>query len=64
MVDKAKDEPTNSTGDSIGRPGPWREGRYQKPDAPPDDSVIRKPGEGPADTVSTPVTQDDYIRRE
>jgi len=59
MSGKSKDAP-GPPGESIGRPGPWREGRYQKRDVPAGDSVIRKPGEGPTDTVSTPVTREDY----
>jgi hypothetical protein len=31
-----------------------------KGDSPPGESVIRKPGEGPADTISTTVTLEDY----
>jgi hypothetical protein len=64
MTRKLKDEhPTPpDPGESIGRPDPWQEGRYEKSDAPGGDSVLRKPGEGPTDTVSTPVTRDDYER--
>jgi hypothetical protein len=60
MADELKTAPTTPQPDSIGRPAPWQEGRHQKRDAPPDDSVIRKPGEGPPDTTSTTVTLDDY----
>ena len=62
MTGKPKNEPPTPSGESIGRPGPWQERRYEKKDAPAGDSVLRKPGEGPVDTVSTPVTRDDYER--
>jgi hypothetical protein len=48
------------TDESIGRPGPWREGRGQKDGKPITESVVRKPKEGPPDTTSTPVTRRDY----
>jgi hypothetical protein len=56
----AKDKAT--TDEDIGRPGPWREGRYQKPGDPPDQSVQTPPGTSPNPdtTVSTPVTRKDY----
>jgi len=62
MSETPKNHPPISPGESIGRPGPWREGRYLKPDAPSKDSVLRKPGEGAPDTVSTTVTREDYER--
>ena len=46
--------------ESIGRPGPWREGRYHKGNAPPGDSVVRRPGEVAPDRRSMPVTRKDY----
>jgi hypothetical protein len=51
-----------SSDESIGRPAEWREGRYQQPGKPIDESVRT-----PADEVdrsdqpvSTPVTRRDY----
>lgn len=48
--------------EAIGRPGPWREGRYQSPGNPPDQSVLTPPGSSPNPDapVSTPVTRKDY----
>jgi hypothetical protein len=47
---------------SIGRPGEWQEGRYERPGDGNQESVVRKPGKDfePDATVSTPVTQEDY----
>jgi hypothetical protein len=54
-----------SSDESIGRPAEWREGRYQQPGKPVDESV-----QIPADErnrspepVSTPVTRRDYEQR-
>jgi hypothetical protein len=46
----------------IGRPGPWREGRYQQGGQPPDQSVRTPPGTSPNPDApaSTPVTRKDY----
>ena len=51
--------------EAIGRPAEWGEGRYEKPGAPLEESVVRQPGEdfAPDATVSTPVTQKDYRTR-
>lgn len=61
-----------TTNESIGRPGPWREGRYQKSGQALEDSVAPDPpldskrplGEAPAKVpsgpVSTPVHLDEY----
>jgi hypothetical protein len=51
-----------TTGEDIGRPGPWGEGRYQKPGQSVDKSVRTPPGSVPnADKrISTPVTRKDY----
>jgi hypothetical protein len=61
-----------TTNQSIGRPGPWGEGRYQKSGQPLEDSVAPDPpldskrplGEAPAKVpsgpVSTPVHLDEY----
>jgi len=50
-----------TTGEDIGRPEPWGEGRYQKAGQSVDESV-RTPGSAPnADKrSSTPVTRKDY----
>ena len=51
-----------SSDQDIGRPGPWREGRYQQAEKPADQSVRTPPGSSSNDTpVSTPVTRRDYI---
>ncbi len=61
-----------TSNESIGRPGPWREGRYQKSGQSLADSVAPDPpldskrplGEAPAKVasgpVSTPVHLDEY----
>ena len=51
-----------TTDEDIGRPGPWREGRYQQRDKPVDQSVQTPPGTAPRHDapVSTPVTRKDY----
>jgi hypothetical protein len=51
-----------STGEDIGRPGPWGEGRYQKPGQSVDESVRTPPGSVPNadERPSTPVTRKDY----
>ena len=51
-----------TTSEDIGRPGPWGEGRYQKPGQSVDESVRTPPGSVPnADKrSSTPVTRKDY----
>lgn len=52
---------TSSADESIGRPAEWREGRYEKAGtATADQSVVKKAGEAPPDTLSTPVTEKDY----
>jgi hypothetical protein len=55
--------PAKGTEDEdIGRPGPWREDRYQQRDKPADESVRQPPGSSPNPNVpaSTPVTRKDY----
>ncbi|HEX3847989.1 MAG TPA: hypothetical protein VHV81_11470 [Steroidobacteraceae bacterium] len=56
------DRPVGSSDRSIGRPGPWREGRYEQPGKPVDRSVLTPGGDAAAssDPVSTPVTREDY----
>ncbi len=51
-----------TSGEDIGRPGPWGEGRYQEPGQSVDVSVRTPPGTVPdADKrPSTPVTRNDY----
>jgi hypothetical protein len=51
-----------SSGQSIGRPTQWREGRYQQPGKPVDESV-RVPADErnrSREPISTPVTRRDY----
>jgi hypothetical protein len=52
-----------STDQDIGRPGPWREGRYQRDGDPVNASVRTPPGSSPSkDTPeSTTVTRRDYV---
>ena len=52
----------STSGEDIGRPGPWGEGRYQQEGQPADQSVRTPAGEVPeADPrPSAPVTQKDY----
>jgi hypothetical protein len=51
-----------TSGEDIGRPGPWGEDRYQQPGKSVDQSVRSPPGSVPnADKrSSTPVTRLDY----
>jgi hypothetical protein len=51
-----------TSGEDIGRPGPWGEGRYQEPGQSVDDSVRTPAGTVPdADKrPSTTVTRHDY----
>jgi hypothetical protein len=51
-----------TSGEDIGRPGPWGEGRYQEPGHSVDDSVRTPPGGVPNvdKRSSTPVTRKDY----
>ena len=59
----APNEPNEGTTDEdIGRPGPWREGRYQTRGQPLDQTVKTPPGTLPDSDapVSTPVTRKDY----
>jgi hypothetical protein len=62
IKDYTMNQSEGSSDESIGRPKEWREGRYQRPGAPVDRSVV-KPAqthdESP-DRVSTPVTKKDY----
>lgn len=51
-----------SSDKSIGRPAEWREGRYQQPGKPVDESVQIPPDERnrSREPISTPVTRRDY----
>jgi hypothetical protein len=51
-----------TTGEDIGRPELWGEGRYQKPGKSVDESVRSPPGSVPNTDKrsSTPVTRNDY----
>jgi len=62
MADKSEAEPLGTSGEAIGRPGPWSETRYEKKDQPLDQSVLTPPGTSPRvdKPVSTPVTRRDY----
>jgi hypothetical protein len=55
-------ESEGSTTEAIGRPGPWKEGRYQQPGQSVDQSVVTPAGTSlnPDKRVSTPVTRQDY----
>jgi hypothetical protein len=55
-------EPSGTSDQAIGRPGPWQEGRYEQDGEPVDQSVITPGGDAAAfrDDVSTPVTREDY----
>lgn len=52
-----------TSGEDIGRPGAWTEGRYQSPDQPLDQSVLppRDTPPNPDKPTSTPVTRKDYV---
>jgi hypothetical protein len=54
-----------SSDESIGRPNPWREGRYQQPGKSVDRAVTPPPGgkEQAPDPISKPVTRKDYQQR-
>jgi hypothetical protein len=54
--------PMGTSGEDIGRPGPWGEGRYQKAGQSVDESVRTPPGAAPKTNTprSTTVTQRDY----
>jgi hypothetical protein len=54
-----------SSDESIGRPAEWREGRYQQPGKPVDESVQVPDDEQnrSTDPISTPVTRRDYEQR-
>ena len=51
-----------TTDEDIGRPGPWREGRYQQGGQPVDRSVRTPPrtSPNPDAPASSPVTRKDY----
>jgi hypothetical protein len=51
--------------EAIGRPKPWREGRYQQPGKSVDETVdtTAKPKQQPEAPKSTPVTRKDYEQR-
>lgn len=54
-----------SSDEAIGRPGEWREGRYQRGGDSVDQSVEQPPNtDQPRDVVSAPVTQKDYSQPE
>ena len=51
-----------STNEDIGRPGPWKEGRYQRTDESVDQTVHTPAGTSPNPDkrISTTVTRKDY----
>jgi hypothetical protein len=49
-----------SSDQDIGRPGVWREGRYQQPGGEVDESVTKEPQALPKKPVSNPVSEKDY----
>ncbi len=55
-------EPKGKSDESIGRPAEWSEGRYQESGKPVSHSVAEpsRKNPPPPDTVSTPVTRQDY----
>jgi hypothetical protein len=53
-------ESEGSSDEDIGRPGPWREGRYQEGGKPVDDSVTKEPPARPQQPQSKPVSKKDY----
>lgn len=52
--------PGGSSDEAIGRPGPWREGRYQEKGEPVDESVTKEPQALPKEPPSKPVNQSEY----
>jgi hypothetical protein len=61
--DRAVPGKTGSTDESIGRPGNWREGRYQRSGARVDESVIEPAQQNPPPPPAErerPVTRKDY----
>jgi hypothetical protein len=55
-------QPKGTSGEAIGRPGPWGEDRYEKKDQPIDQSVRTPPATAPyvEKPPSTAVTRRDY----
>ena len=53
-------ETEGTSGEAIGRPGPWKEGRYQEDGKPVVETVTKEPQAKPQEPVSTPVTRKDY----
>ena len=62
---KGSSDSKGSSDESIGRPREWREGRYEQPGMPIEESVTtqKKVGNGADNRISTPVTQRDYQQR-
>jgi hypothetical protein len=58
-------ESKGSSDKAIGRPKEWREGRYQQPGKPVDDSVDTgsTTPKVPAGSNGVPVTREDYEKR-
>jgi hypothetical protein len=49
-----------SSDEDIGRPGVWREGRYQQPGGEVGESVTKEPQALPKKPASKPVSEKDY----
>lgn len=49
-----------TTDEAIGRPDPWREGRFQQSGQELDQSVLSSPRALPEPPASKPVTRKDY----
>jgi hypothetical protein len=49
-----------SSDEDIGRPGPWREGRYEQAGGDVAESVTKEPQAQPKKPVSKPVSEKDY----
>ena len=60
MSNEASRDLDGTSDESIGRPAQWREGRYEMAGSRVDESVMKRPGEAPPDTISRTVTQKDY----
>jgi len=62
MANKREAKSQATSGEAIGRPGPWGENRYEKKGQPLDQSVLTPPGDSPTEDkpASTPVTRRDY----
>jgi hypothetical protein len=62
MSEASMSDNNGSSDESIGRPEPWREGRYEQDGKSVKETVLTPPGSAPQANppVSTPVTRKDY----